>query len=213
MNLEKTGRLIAACRTEKGLTQQQLAQKLFVTDKAVSKWERGKSFPGVDLLEPLGKELGLSVTELLSGERIPPEALSAASDRVSVDQLRESNRIRRRLRILAAVFSALLIGMALLHLPVIRQRGDPLPYLLPMARVTFGADYVPVAPRRSGDADTYLSRRGDCPSLIAHIEASTGLPFQEQMGSAYLFSDGSPSLTLRSEIYWRWFTVWEVIGN
>jgi Predicted transcription factor, homolog of eukaryotic MBF1 len=103
MNLEKTGRLIAACRTEKGLTQQQLADKLFVTDKAVSKWERGKSFPGVDLLEPLGKELGLSVTELLSGERIPPEALSAASDRVSVDQLRESNKIRRRLRILAAV--------------------------------------------------------------------------------------------------------------
>lgn len=209
--MEKTGRLIAACRAEKGLTQQQLAEKLFVTDKAVSKWERGKSFPGVELLEPLGKELGLSVTELLSGERIPPQAFAAASDRVSVDQLRVAKKYRRLFRIFAVLLAALLVGAVLLHLPAIGQRGDPLPYLLPMAKVTFGADYVPVAPRRGGNADTYLSRRGSCPALISHIEATSGLPFQEQMGSAYLFSDGSSRLILRSEIYWRWFSVWEVI--
>ncbi len=68
MNILKTGRLIAERRTALGLTQTALAQNLGVTDKAVSKWERGKSLPDVALLPGLAASLRLSVIELLNGE-------------------------------------------------------------------------------------------------------------------------------------------------
>jgi desulfoferrodoxin (superoxide reductase-like protein)/DNA-binding XRE family transcriptional regulator len=63
-----TGAAIKALREKKGYTQKQLAELLLVSDKAVSKWESGRGLPDISLLEPLGKALGVSVAELLSGE-------------------------------------------------------------------------------------------------------------------------------------------------
>ena len=65
-----TGAVIKRLRENKKMTQEELAQKIFVTSKAVSKWETGKGFPDVGLLESLGKALDVSVIELLSGEDI-----------------------------------------------------------------------------------------------------------------------------------------------
>ena len=65
-----TGAVIKKLRENKKMTQEELAQKIFVTSKAVSKWETGKGFPDVGLLESLGKALDVSVIELLSGEDI-----------------------------------------------------------------------------------------------------------------------------------------------
>ena len=65
-----TGAVIKKLREKKQMTQEELAQKIFVTSKAVSKWETGKGFPDVGLLESLGKALDVSVIELLSGEDI-----------------------------------------------------------------------------------------------------------------------------------------------
>ena len=64
------GKFISACRKEKGLTQIQLAEKLNITNRAVSKWETGKSMPDVSLMLDLCNILGITVNELLSGERI-----------------------------------------------------------------------------------------------------------------------------------------------
>lgn len=69
MENQKTGRLIASARREKQLTQQGLAERLGVTAQAVSKWEKGRSFPDPSLVEPLGQALGLSLAELFAGER------------------------------------------------------------------------------------------------------------------------------------------------
>ena len=69
MDKEKTGQLITELRKEKGLTQKQLAEALNVTDKAVSKWERGLSFPDISMLEPISELLGVSIMEILAGER------------------------------------------------------------------------------------------------------------------------------------------------
>lgn len=69
MDTQKTGVLIARTRRELGMTQKELAQRLSVSDRAVSKWERGAGFPDVSLLEPLSQVLGLTATELLRGER------------------------------------------------------------------------------------------------------------------------------------------------
>ncbi len=70
MNNYITGAVIKSLREKNGMTQQQLAEKLCVSDKAVSKWETGKGFPDISLIEPLANTLQVSVPELLSGEQI-----------------------------------------------------------------------------------------------------------------------------------------------
>ena len=65
-----TGAVIRKLRENKKMTQEELAQKIFVSSKAVSKWETGQGFPDISLLEPLAQALGISVIELLSGEDI-----------------------------------------------------------------------------------------------------------------------------------------------
>lgn len=70
INREQFGQFIAILRKEKGLTQKELAQQLFISDKAVSKWETGKSIPDITLLIPLSELLEVSVTELLECRRI-----------------------------------------------------------------------------------------------------------------------------------------------
>lgn len=70
MNQEAMGKFIAECRKEKKLTQTQLAEKLNITNRAVSKWENAKSCPDVSIMLELCDILGVTVNELLSGERI-----------------------------------------------------------------------------------------------------------------------------------------------
>lgn len=68
MNLNKISKLIKVKRKELGLTQTELAQRLFVTEKAISRWETGRGTPDISLLIPLSKELNIDVSELLNGE-------------------------------------------------------------------------------------------------------------------------------------------------
>ena len=73
MNQIKIGEFIAECRKKAGLTQVQLADKLGITDKAVSKWERGMAMPDTSIMLLLCDILGISVNELLNGEKINME--------------------------------------------------------------------------------------------------------------------------------------------
>ncbi len=80
MNENKTGAFISTLRKEKELTQAQLAEKLNVTDKAISRWETGKGMPDSSLLVPLADILGITVNELLTGEKIPEETFTQKSE-------------------------------------------------------------------------------------------------------------------------------------
>lgn len=80
MNENKTGAFISTLRKEKELTQAQLAEKLNVTDKAISRWETGKGMPDSSLLVPLANILGITVNELLTGEKIPEETFTQKSE-------------------------------------------------------------------------------------------------------------------------------------
>ncbi len=75
MDAKKFGAFVAQVRREQDMTQKQLAKKLNVTDKAVSRWERGLGFPDISLLEPLADTLGLTIAELMKSERIPQEEI------------------------------------------------------------------------------------------------------------------------------------------
>ena len=84
MDATKIGTFIAAERRAKGWTQRQLAGELQLTDKAVSRWETGKGLPDVSLLLPLAAALGVSVGELLAGQRQPqPPVVQAAETRTA----------------------------------------------------------------------------------------------------------------------------------
>ena len=67
MDAEKTGSFICESRKKKGLSQKELAEKLNITDKAVSKWERGLSFPDISLLIPISETLEVTLYDLLTG--------------------------------------------------------------------------------------------------------------------------------------------------
>lgn len=77
MNQYLTGTMIRELREKKGLTQAELAQRLFVSDKTVSKWENGKGYPEVSLLEPIAAVFDISVAELLSGRAVSNVNVSA----------------------------------------------------------------------------------------------------------------------------------------
>lgn len=70
MDSKNVGNFISQLRLEKKLTQRELAEKIGVTSKAISRWECGLGFPDISLLEPLSKELGVSILELLKGKRL-----------------------------------------------------------------------------------------------------------------------------------------------
>ena len=116
MDAIKTGTLIAQARREKGMTQKELSELLHVTDRAVSKWERGLSFPDVSLLEPLAGALGLTLTELLDGERT---ALAPETDerplreilQLSGAALRKKSTKLRLFAAAACVLTLILLGM------------------------------------------------------------------------------------------------------
>ena len=89
MNQSKIGKFIAECRKEKKLTQMQLAEKLNITDKAISKWERGIAMPDCSIMLELCDTLGISVNELLSGEKISMENNNQKNEQLLLDMAKE----------------------------------------------------------------------------------------------------------------------------
>lgn len=108
MDAIKTGAFIAQLRKEKGYTQKTLAEKLFVSDKAISRWETGKGFPETTLLKPLSDALGISVGELLAGEYIEQDVLKEKADYVIVSSMETSQKKLNRNRAVCICLAVLL---------------------------------------------------------------------------------------------------------
>ena len=115
MDNKTTGAFISAKRKELSLNQKQLAEKLGVTDKAVSKWETGRSAPDIALLEPLARELGVSVVEILQGEKIEEENFPAVSDEVVVTTMKKDRKELRRAVALTIGVILSLVALGLMH--------------------------------------------------------------------------------------------------
>ena len=90
MDQIKIGKFIAALRKEKSLTQEQLGEKLGVTNKTISRWENGNYMPDVEMLSLLSEEFGVSINELISGERLLTEEFKKAADSNLVTALNNS---------------------------------------------------------------------------------------------------------------------------
>ena len=113
MDNRLTGSFISQRRKELELNQKQLAEKLNVTDKDVSKWETGRSAPDISMLEPLAEALDVSVVEILKGEKIEQERLVPASDEVIVKTMKKG---KRKLKFAVAVILLVMVPVVLFAL-------------------------------------------------------------------------------------------------
>ena len=97
MDLIKIGKFIANCRKEVNLTQEQLAEKLYITDRAVSKWERGLSLPDADKMLELCNILAINVNELLNGERIDMKEYEKKNEKLLLEMAKQEEQKNKRL--------------------------------------------------------------------------------------------------------------------
>jgi transcriptional regulator with XRE-family HTH domain len=207
MDNAKTGELIATIRKEKGMTQQNIADNLHITSKAVSKWERGLSFPSVDVLEKLASLLGISVMDILAGEIIEHQNVTVKADELSIQVLQSEKQIRKKFIVVCATSIFLIIAVVIYGWgPTIFQRGNPLPYLAASIRIDERQPYIEVG----NNSGIYISKQGDCPELFEYIQEHWNVELVEQAGSGYVFTNGIANLIVSSEIYWSKFTVWQV---
>jgi transcriptional regulator with XRE-family HTH domain len=117
MDYKKTGLLIANLRKEKGLTQKELADQLGITDRAVSKWERGLGCPDVSLLDDLSRILDISILEILKGRKLDRNEIINNESIIESMNYSEKNfkyKIRKNLNIISVVIIAIIGIMYLL---------------------------------------------------------------------------------------------------
>ena len=107
MDQEKIGKFISECRKEKGLTQAMLAEKLNISDRAVSKWERGICLMDMSLLKPLSEILGVSVNEILAGEKIKEE--NKLDDNIIIDTIDKYSKKRTNKCIMKIIVGILIV--------------------------------------------------------------------------------------------------------
>ena len=155
---QKFGVFLRQLRMEHGMTQKDLAERLFVSDKAVSKWERGLSLPDIVLLRPIADTLDVTVTELLAGEYIREDQSLSISDvepivRKSLnltaqEQVEHSGRRRRwKGAFLAACFCAV-AELAVLFLALKVPPEDTTLILPPLLAFIFGIHFIFFAKER-----------------------------------------------------------------
>lgn len=113
MNQLAIGKFIARKRKEKNLTQEQLAQKLGVSNKTVSKWECGKCMPDYSLVKPLCQELDITVSELMDGEVNTDSNIRAFDEEQILDMLRRIQRLEKQKMSFLGIL-LIVMGIALL---------------------------------------------------------------------------------------------------
>ena len=112
MNQLMTGKFISQKRKEKNLTQEQLAEKLGVSNKTVSKWETGKCMPDYSVVKNLCEELGITVAELMDGEATDEKSVRTYDDEQIMDLLRRTQELEKQKNILSGVL-LIVMGIAL----------------------------------------------------------------------------------------------------
>ena len=117
MDQLKIGRFIAECRKQKDLTQMQLSEKLGITDKAISKWERGIAMPDSSIMLELCDILGISVNELLSGEKISMENNNQKNEQLLLEMAKELEKKNKTIWI--SMWAIMIVSMTALFAGII----------------------------------------------------------------------------------------------
>lgn len=157
MDQIKIGKFISEVRKQHNMTQLDLAIKIGVTDRAVSKWENGRGMPEISLIKPLCDALSISVNELFNGERVERDKISEISEENIINTLKYSKkRIEKTKVVFITVLTSVLVLVAtyitLFSIDVGRMRNDE-----PVVFSTWGIDYAP--PVDLKEEEIYLAIR------------------------------------------------------
>ena len=129
MDQMKTGRLIATCRKEAGLTQFELGEKLGITDRAVSKWERGLSLPDASIMQELCDLLDITSIDLFAGERITMENNNKKVEEILLEMKQREEQDNRHLMKMEILLGAIAfpVGFTVLGIAVYAEKNALLP--------------------------------------------------------------------------------------
>lgn len=116
------------------------------------------------------------------------------------------NKAKKKIAILLICITITVLFLFYNYRNVIFQRGNPIPYVIAGMRISDETPYIEVF-KNTG---IYISQRGECPQLLDFVEESRNVVFVEQVGSGYVFTNGAEHLSVSSEIYLKYFTVWTV---
>ncbi len=165
MNQEKIGKFIAQLRKEKKLTQIELAKKLKITDRAISKWENGRGMPDLSSLAPLCEILDVSINELLSGTRLGKNDYQEKLEENIINTIDYTNKkIKKTKKIFIIIFSVIIsliiILMIMYSIDINRMRNNK-----PVLFSTWGYSYVPPIELKEEEIEiaitNYLIQKGD----------------------------------------------------
>lgn len=160
MDQIKIGRFIAKMRKERAYTQRQLADRLGISDKTISKWETGNGLPDVSLMMPLCDSLHISVNELLSGERLIDSEYKNKAEENMMNLMMERAESRKKIILSAVVcFLTILSGVTMFVLSGAIKMGTGLRVLLILTGLTVVFGGIGVAAALDITAGTY-----ECPN-------------------------------------------------
>ena len=161
MDQEKIGKFILELRKDKKMTQQELAYKIGVTDRAISKWENGRGMPDISLMKPLCEILDITLNELISGEKIDKKEYQKKSDENIFKTIKYTNKktnfFKKFLICLISVF-LILILMFIIDVRKMNQNEE-------VVFSTWGFDYFPAINLNDEEIEiavrNYLIEKGD----------------------------------------------------
>lgn len=161
MDQEKIGKFILELRKDKKMTQQELANKIGVTDRAISKWENGRGMPDISLMKPLCEILDITLNELISGEKIDKKEYQKKSDENIFKTIKYTNKktnfFKKFLICLISVF-LILILMFIIDVRKMNQNEE-------VVFSTWGFDYFPAINLNDEEIEiavrNYLIEKGD----------------------------------------------------
>lgn len=165
MNQERIGRFIAELRKEKSLTQIDVANKLGITDRAISKWENGRGLPDLSLLTPLCEILDVSINELLSGSRLDKKDYQEKLEENIINTIDYTDKkIKKTKKIFTIILSVIIMFIALFMvmygIDINRMRNNK-----PVIFSTWGYSYVPPLELKEEEIKlaiaNYLIAKGD----------------------------------------------------
>lgn len=136
MDQKRTGRLIAESRNLIGLTQRELAEKIGISDKTISKWECGKSMPDISYLDALCRSLDLSINEIISGERLSETNYSVKAEENIMSLMKENEKAKKK-STLRSIVGILITFLGLFLMLNFTPLGFPNTFLYFIDPVTF----------------------------------------------------------------------------
>ena len=115
MDQVKIGKFIAQCRNEKNITQEELGEKLGVTNKTISRWENGHYLPDIEMMQLLSKEFNISINELISGEKINDSDYKEKAEENLIELQEKKEKARKALNRVELIWTIAALLLAPVH--------------------------------------------------------------------------------------------------